>query len=299
MANTSGDTLTELERQAEARRAELAHTVDELHERVSPRAIKADAHSYARERMEAIQQRALENPLQAAAIAVGLAYPLWRIIGSIPAPLLMIGAGLALSGRGSGGSTFARSHEGHDGIGQAVSGLSSKAGETVDKVRTMASETVASAAETLSGTYEAGREAAAGAAGELEKTYSRSRDNVIDLFERHPVVAGGIAFAVGSLVASSLPVTRQENRLMGEHSDELKHRTRDMASEGLSQASNAARHIYEEASSQVREEGLTPDAARNTVQAAAETVRETVQQAMKDGEGVPRTSRSSRQPRNS
>lgn len=196
MANTSGDTLTELERQAEARRAELAHTVDELHERVSLRAIKGDARSYARERMEAIQQRALENPLQAAAIAVGLAYPLWRIIGSIPAPLLMIGAGLALSGRGSGGSTFAGGHEGPDGMIQAGSGLSGKVSETVDKVRTMTSETVASAAETLSGRYEAGREAAAGAAGELEETYNRSRDNVIDLFERHPVVAGGLAFAV-------------------------------------------------------------------------------------------------------
>ena len=58
MADTSGETLTELERQAESRRAELARTVDELHNRVSPRAIKADVRSYAQGRMEMVQQRA-------------------------------------------------------------------------------------------------------------------------------------------------------------------------------------------------------------------------------------------------
>ena len=100
MPNTSGETLTELERQAESRRAELAQTVDELHNRVSPGAIKADVRNYARDRLRLVEERMRDNPLQAVAIAVGIAYPLWRLIGRIPAPVLLIGAGLALSRRG-------------------------------------------------------------------------------------------------------------------------------------------------------------------------------------------------------
>ena len=178
-----------------------------------------------------------------------------------------------------------------DKLSEAASGIAEKASETMAKVRNMASEKMASAAGTS-------REAAAGAAGQIEETYSRTRDNVIDLFERHPVVAGGVAFAVGSLVASSLPVTRQENRLMGETSDDIKRRTQDLASEGLGQATTAAQHIYEEASSQVREKGLTPDAARNTVQAAVQTARDAVQHTMEEAGGAQPAERSSRQPRN-
>jgi len=45
MAISSNDSLSELERRSEATRAELAQTVDALHSRVSPAAIKADVKS--------------------------------------------------------------------------------------------------------------------------------------------------------------------------------------------------------------------------------------------------------------
>ena len=93
--------LSELEREAERTRAGLIHTVDELHSRVSPQAIKQEMRSYAREAgqdlMHNLQQRAKENPLQTVAVAAGLAYPAWRFIANIPAPILLIGAGLALT----------------------------------------------------------------------------------------------------------------------------------------------------------------------------------------------------------
>lgn len=292
MANT-GEALGDLERQAEARRAELALTIDELTDRVSARAIRADARSYVRERVEAVQRRALENPLQAAALAVGVAYPLWRMIGRLPAPLLLIGAGIALS-RQVGSGNFESSARNPEGKRKTIDGVSAKASETVGRMRSLASETVANAAETLSEHYEAVREAAAGTADELSKNYSRTRDGLIDLFERHPVLSGGIAFALGSLVASSLPVTRHEDHLMGEVSDDVKHRTQDLASEGMAKAKTAAQHIYKEASSQVRDEGLTPETARNTVEAAVSTAREAVQQAREEGQGVLPTGRTSR-----
>jgi ElaB/YqjD/DUF883 family membrane-anchored ribosome-binding protein len=107
MSSSSGQdrSLSELERDAERTRAELMHTVEALHHRVSPQVLKAEAKEYVRHTGEdflgAVQQRARENPLQAVAIAAGLTFPLWRIAASMPVPLLLIGAGLAL-GRSSG-----------------------------------------------------------------------------------------------------------------------------------------------------------------------------------------------------
>ena len=96
-----GPSLSELEGQAERTRADLIHTVDELHNRVSPQAIKQEMRAYAREASQDLihnlERRARENPLQTVAVAAGLAYPAWRFITNIPAPILLIGAGLALS----------------------------------------------------------------------------------------------------------------------------------------------------------------------------------------------------------
>lgn len=315
MADTRIHTLTELERQAETRRAELAQTVDEIHNRVSPGAIKADVRNYARGRMQMIEQRMRENPLQTVAIAAGVAYPVWRMIGRIPAPLLLIGAGLALSRRGGGNGDPVQGRYGEevpdperygaspggrgvtDKLSEAASGLAEKASETMEDVRGMASEKMESLAGTLSSGYQSGRQAAAGAVSQIEDSYNRTRDEVIDLIDRHPLLAGAVVFAVGGMIAASLPVTRQENRLLGDTSDELKRRTQDMASEGLEQAKSVARQVYEDTASQVREQGLTPEVAASTVHKTVEAAREAMDRTMQSTGGAEPDADSARPPR--
>src|SRR5580704_14814636 len=89
--------LSELEREAEHTRADLVDTVDKLHSRVSPQAIKEEVKAYAREAsydlVHNLERRARENPLQ-----------------NIPAPILLVGAGLALTQMG-GSTRSIRSHE--------------------------------------------------------------------------------------------------------------------------------------------------------------------------------------------
>jgi hypothetical protein len=105
--------LRDLRIEAERNRADFTETVSELRSRVSdsvteirdrlsPDAIKSEAADYVRSRGEMLLEKARENPLQAAAIGAGLAYPLLGIVRSIPAPVLMIGAGLFLLGSGAG-----------------------------------------------------------------------------------------------------------------------------------------------------------------------------------------------------
>src|SRR3954471_18179691 len=86
--------LSDLEREAEHTRADLVHTVDELHSRVSPNAIKEEMKAYARdtgnELMHTLTRKARQNPLPTVAVAAGLAYPVWRFLINIPAPILLL-----------------------------------------------------------------------------------------------------------------------------------------------------------------------------------------------------------------
>ena len=126
MVTQEGKSLSELEKEAEHTRADLIHTVDELHSRVSPQAIKEEMKAYARdtgnELIHSLERKARENPLQAVAVAAGLAYPAWRFLINIPAPILLVGAGLALSQFGgssrastAGGANARSSMSGEDG----------------------------------------------------------------------------------------------------------------------------------------------------------------------------------------
>jgi len=104
--------LSELEREAEHTRADLIHTVDELHNKVSPHAIKEEIKAYARdtgnELIHVLARKTQENPLQTVAVAAGLAYPAWRFLINIPAPILLVGAGLALTQFGGSAQIPAR-----------------------------------------------------------------------------------------------------------------------------------------------------------------------------------------------
>ena len=113
MASSSHEpSVAELRRDADRTRAHLTGTVEELRsqvadtathvrEAVSPATIKRQVKDYVRESSEdmlqSLQRRARENPLQAVAVGAGLAYPLWNLLRAVPAPLLLIGGGLALS----------------------------------------------------------------------------------------------------------------------------------------------------------------------------------------------------------
>jgi len=318
MATTNGETLTELERRAETTRAELAQTVDALHNRISPGAIKSDMRSYARERsqtmMQAVEDRVRENPLQAMAIAVGIAYPFLKLAGRLPLPLLMIGAGVALSRQQGAGSGMSRGNGGRGGYGSShgyasqggsamsLSGqeeegqggpgmmasvkekaadlgsqMTEKAHQTMESLRAYAAGAGERTSGLLSDTYEGSRRRAAGAAHQLGQGYERTRDNLTVMAERYPLAAGGIAFAVGTMLAAALPVTRRENRLMGETADAFRQRTGAMARQGMAQARTAARDISRLAASDVREQGLTPEVARHSARSAMASAREAVQ----------------------
>lgn len=109
MPSTEEVTVEELREESERARDALAETVGELRDRVgesateiktivSPAHIKQEIRNYVsgerKSIVRSIQQGAKDNPLQMAAIGAAIAYPAWSLLRAIPAPLLLIGAGL-------------------------------------------------------------------------------------------------------------------------------------------------------------------------------------------------------------
>jgi ElaB/YqjD/DUF883 family membrane-anchored ribosome-binding protein len=180
-----GKSLSELEKEAEHTRAKLVHTIDELHSRVSPQAIKEEMKAYARdtgnELIHSLERKARENPLQAVAVAAGLAYPAWRFLINIPGPILLVGAGLALTqfggtsganpgNRMSGGDeegeqlthTFKRTvQDASSHLADAVEGLKEKVSNAAEDAKSSVSSSLGAmrsrAAAAISDTTDAAR----------------------------------------------------------------------------------------------------------------------------------------------
>jgi Protein of unknown function (DUF3618) len=108
--------VEELRRESERSRAELAGTVDDLRERitntaedirhkVSPQHVKSEISDFVSHKSQSwaasLKQQAMQNPMQAVAAGAFVAVPMLRLLRGFSLPLLMVGAGLALTSKQS------------------------------------------------------------------------------------------------------------------------------------------------------------------------------------------------------
>jgi|RhiMethySRZTD1v2_1073278.scaffolds.fasta_scaffold22726_4 hypothetical protein len=324
--NRREPSLSRLERESEQTRARLAQTVEELRTRVSPAALKQEAKDYVRhtgdEFLHKMERRARENPLQAVAIAAGLAYPVWRIVRSIPAPILLIGAGLALArpserrryGNGQGirepdaldqvrdavsDATEVvkdKARQASDAVQQAASATAEQVGGTAERLQAAVSSGVESArsgiAEATDGAQRAMRNAGdetfaalSAARGQAAQVAQGAQSSLLDAIDRNPLVVGGIGLFIGALIAAAIPGSRAEDRLMGETSDEIKGRARDLAAEGYETAKAAAGNVYQAAKQAADEQGLSTEGVRDTLHHVREKVGTVYERATNPGGG--------------
>jgi hypothetical protein len=301
--------LNRLEQDAQKSRADLAETVDELRSRVSgtaddlrhrvsPEGLKENFRGYIgrtqQEFVENMKQKATENPLAAVAVGAGLAYMGWRIVRTIPAPLLLLGGGLALlksGGRGNGaGSTTALGYghlgdhdtaEGGKRVASGVETVRARVGEAAasagETARRMASTAASAVSDVASSAYQTGVGAAVYAGDQAAEARRKSQDILIDTLERHPLLVGGVSIAVGALIGASLPMTETEQRLLGEKSDELKEQASKAASESFVAAEATGRRIVKEALGETTfrdEESKTRGASEHTTDGELEQAPE-------------------------
>ncbi|HLH49346.1 MAG TPA: DUF3618 domain-containing protein [Roseiarcus sp.] len=182
--------LEDLRRDADKARADLVQTVDELRARASPTGL-----------MNAAARSARDNPLQTVALAAGLAYPLLKTVRSIPAPLLMIGAGLFLSSTSAGQSASRKAvafgSDMTNKVGALASDMSKTAAERANAGLAAARDTAAAAGATLSNKMSAVKEKAsslaAASADQLQRVGAATAAAQSDLASRAASAADGFS----------------------------------------------------------------------------------------------------------
>lgn len=297
-------------------KGKVGDTVDEFRERVSPTHIKREIREYVREGsqsfVQSIEQKARENPLQAVAVGAAIAYPLFGILRSIPAPLMLVGAGMWFAGK-SGRQTISQvrnkaadiagrasddiadftgaarqtAADRADQVSQAIAAKGAAATERVgtlaDQVKSTATtlgntaaafgqSTLDTATAHVSAAGEAVSEVASDMKNKVVAAGTQSRDSVLDFVDRNPLLVGGVGLAIGAFIASSLPASDVENRYLGERSDDLKQKARDYASDGVSHAKGVAAGVAGEMAMAAAREGLSSDGVKKVVEGVTQRV---------------------------
>jgi gas vesicle protein len=311
--------VEEIRRDSEQSRAQLAATVDRLRDqitdtaediryKVSPEGIKAEVSGFISHKtqgwLDGLKQQAMDNPMQAIAAGTAIAVPALRLARGFPLPLLMIGAGLALSSktvrdraaeaaapgvekaREVMGETTARAQSLGDGMRRAISdaerqaagmaseaqdttsGIADAAGEVASDLKDHAAQTV----DAVTGKVRAGIDAASEKAKE---TIERARSTANDAATAAPAAAsklirdnaaliGGLGVAIGAILAASLPSTRAEAGVMGKASDRVKRAASTATQSGFEAAKDTVLSAADAVAKSVADADLGKHASRIT-----------------------------------
>jgi hypothetical protein len=275
-------------------RTQVADTATDIKERLSPAAIKAEVKDYVRDSRDqlwhTLEQKARDNPLQAVAVGAAIAYPAFQLLRAMPAPLLLVGAGLLLSR--TTGNQSAEIAKATDALRDSAEDAMGAAGSAIDNATDTARRTLQDArdyardgAESLMerGTAVAsslkdqvkeiadGAKAAVGettdkAINQAEELGRQARTAVATTWDQNPLLVAGAGLLIGAFIAAAFPSTDTEENLFGEASDALRNQAERVGVE-------AARTAVQGATAAANEQGLSVDGLKKVGESLTEKVR--------------------------
>ncbi len=332
--------VEQLRRESERNRAELASTVDHLRERiantaedirhkVSPQHIKAEVSDYISETAQGwvgtLKQQALDNPMQAIAAGATVAVPLLRLGRSLPLPMLLIGAGLALTSRTVRNRTAAaaapmmeKGGQVLDAVAEHAEAIRSGATNAVASARSQAADAAGATRDRLGGVADDLRDSAAAAthsvsdglkdgiaaakataeraraglyntAGSLQDAAANAPPKARQAIADNAVLVAGLGIAIGGVIAAALPKTRAETQVAGKASDSLLNAASQAVQSGFDAASDVTRSAVGAAADVVAEADLGGHASRLTKNVAG-TLKEAADDAVAAAFNPSRTS---------
>lgn len=258
----------QLEREAQAARAQVEATLAELRARISPGQMLDEAIDYARERNGAeivrnFGRQVSDNPVPLALMGASLAWLMFAQRRPHD------GAAAETKGDGSVATTEPASlNEGTDRTTAMASKMEKTSRRTARKAEAATakvSRAGASAYERAGEAIDRARETTADAYDRAREVAGRSLSSAADgargltrFMAEEPMVVAGLGVALGAIIGALLPATELENRAMGEASDRLKRdareaareqweRGKDIAEDGWDEAKEAARRTWEDA----------------------------------------------------
>jgi len=328
--DTMARSVDELRREAERNRAALATTVDQLRDRisdtaedirhkVSPQHIRAEVSDYISHKtygwLGALRQKANDNPMQALAAGTAIAVPVLRLARGFPLPLLLIGAGLALSSKTVRDSAAqaaapavdkardmmddatARAQALRSDVSDAASSTRSQAMGMIDDAQDAASDVgaalrsrAAQAADTVTDAVKSGvdatRDTIERARATAMDTATAARDAAATVPAKagravgeNAALIGGLGVAIGAIIAAALPATRAEGRVMGQASDSVKRAAGEAAQSGVNAVKETTLSAADAAAQSVADADLGRHASRMT-QTVADKIKEAADDAM-------------------
>ena len=296
--------VEELRRESERSRTEVAATVDQLREqisdtaedlryKVSPQHIKSEVSGYIGHKtqswVEALKQQAMENPLQAVAAGTAVAVPVLRQARGFSLPLLMIGAGLALTSKtvrsraaeaaapamdkarkmldDAAARAQALRGDVKDGLSSAqrqATGMANNAQAAAAGVADDLRSRTAQATSTVSDKLRSGMDAAKDTAAAATDAAAIAPAKAREVIGENAALIGGLGIAIGAIIAASLPQTKVEAKVMGPTSDSVKQAAGEAAQSGLEAAKDATISAADAAAKSVAEADLGGHASRMT-----------------------------------
>ena len=259
--------VEQLERETEQTRAQIADTLDELKESMTPSHVLHQLADRLNDGAPAafarnLKDQAVNNPLSIALIGAGLGW-------------------LMLSPRGANGNVMSRSGEQLRDAGDAAQQRATETGDAggaaADSIAASTRQTAGDAADALLGTaesasdsiqrtassgYQTMTETARRISGSTKDATQRtlqSGNALLDFCREQPMLLAGLGLAIGAMIGALLPSSETEDQLMGETSDRAKERAKDIAGEQYDNAKKVGERALDAAKDEVAKQANEPE----------------------------------------
>lgn len=272
---------SELERDAERVRAEIADTAEQIKDKMSPGQLMDEVVNYFKDGdtnqlLNNLKLQVRDNPLALALVGGGVA---WLMMGSGPSaekgrsraqsyPSVQNGTAkqpARSSNRYAGASpkpadsttTGSDSSSEQSWMGDGASKVSEAVGGAMRSVGEGVSAATGSLSATVHDIGDAASESLTSAAEAGSDVGSRVKSTLLDALEREPLVIGALGVAVGAAIGAMLPATRTEQEYLGAASTEAREMAANALSEGFDKAAHVAKDVYSAARDEADRQGFT------------------------------------------
>lgn len=276
----------DIERDAEATRADLDRTVEALKEKMTPSSIASEVMGSIRNgpvgaRAIQLRDQAKDNSVPLALMGAGLA---WLMINRGRSPHYETRSYRPARAYGSEYEADYDTDSGYladDDSGRA-NGIRRKVSGAADKAREAVSSAKDSLSSTASTAKDRARTVADGARRRAVDYGHRAEETFMDTLEREPLIIGALGVAVGAAVGLALPSTPIEDRYVGPLRDRALDEGKAKAREGFEQAKGVATAAAQTLKDEADRQGVTDmsglvDKAEQIARAGVDTVKREVE----------------------
>jgi hypothetical protein len=252
---------SDLERDAERVRAQIADTAEHLKDKMSPGQMMDEVFNYFKdgdtsEWLGNLKHQVRDNPMALALVGSGLA---WLMMGSGPNGTTGLPSRNPLAGDGSNRRPLAGSNTYGGSAGTPTSAADgSTLGQMGDKVGDMAGSVADAAARTLHDIRDGAADSFSHASQTASDGVHRAKSSFLDALDREPLVLGALGVAVGAAIGAMLPPTKLEQDYLGEASSNVREGAEQLAADGIEKAKQVASDAYAAARDEADEQGLMP-----------------------------------------